>query len=111
VVVVEFFRDRDGLLLHVHILPSVDQLPVSSDGVGDGGDGLLGKGQVSNFAIVLGNQDIAAVGEETEAIQQLLGNGDIQRRCNRGVEDVKRAGRTTSVVPRQAYRRARSKAL
>ncbi len=111
VIVVEFFRDRNSLLLHVHVKPGIDQFPISVDGVGDGGDGLLSKSQVGDLAIVPGNKNIAAVGEEAETVEQLLGNGQIKRRLNGGVEEVKRTGRAAGVIPGQVYRRARRKSL
>src|SRR5206468_4964168 len=100
VVVVELFGHGHSLLLDFHVPSREDQLPIGGNGVGDGGDGLLGKSPVRNLAVVLGNLDIAGVDRAAESIEQLLLESNENRRLNRGVKQVRgRTGGTPRVVP------------
>ena len=58
--------------LNVDVLAGVDEFPVGIDGICDGGDGLLRKSQISDLAIIFGDDDVAAIREEPETVQQLL---------------------------------------
>ncbi len=107
VVVVKLFGNGHSLLLNFYVFPGEDQFPISSDGVRDGGDRLLGESPVRDFAVVLGDADVSSVHGTPETVQQLLLEPDKNRRCHGGVEQIRRrSGRVPGVVPGSEESRA-----
>ena len=88
IVVVEFLGNGNGLLLDFDVFTRVDKLPVSGDGAGRGGDGLLRESEVGNLAVVLCNDDVAAIHGQAESAEQVLVERDEERRLHRGIEEV-----------------------
>ena len=111
IVVVEFVGNGDGLLLDFDVFASVNEFPIGVDGVGDGGDGLLSEREISDLAIVFGNDDVAAIDESTGTGEELLLKTDAQRRLNVGIEKVGGGGRGAGVIPGDAERTASLEAL
>ncbi len=104
IVVVEFVGNGDGLLLDFDVFAGVNEFPIGGDGVGDGGDGLLSEREISDLAIVFGNDDVAAIDESTGTGEELLLKTDAQRRLNVGIEKVGGGGRGAGVIPSDAER-------
>ncbi len=72
VVAIQSLRYRNRLLLHIDVGAGIDQFPVGSDSGGHRRNRLLFKSVIRQFAIVLGDHDIAAIGKASESVQQLL---------------------------------------
>ena len=69
VVVIEFLGNGRGLLLNFHVFPREHKLPIGSDCVRGGGNRLLRKRPIRDFAIVLGDTNIPCVDRAPKAIQ------------------------------------------
>ncbi len=99
VVAIQLFRNSHGLLLDSDILPGVGEFPIGGDGIRDGGDSLLRKSQVGDFAVVVSDDNIPAVHGQTKAAQQILTEANEDGRLHVGVKEVGRGGaRGASVV-------------
>src|SRR5208283_4343812 len=111
VVAIELFGDGDGLLCDLDVFAGVGEFPIGGDGVCGGGDGLLGESEIGDFAIVLGNDDIAAIDEAARAGQERLRKGDGQGGLHVRIEEVVRVGRGAGIVPSRGDGRAGNEAL
>ena len=67
-----FVGEGERVLLHLHVLVGVDQIPVDVLDLVDGGDDLETKGDVGQFAVIFRDDDETLVGQEAETLQQVL---------------------------------------
>src|ERR1700677_371226 len=72
--------------LHLHVLISVDQIPIQVFGVGYGGDDLLLKGEIGGLHVSFGNVDVALVAGKAESVQQRLLKVDLESGVQFGID-------------------------
>src|SRR5208337_3462794 len=111
VIAIELFGDGDGVLRDIDVFAGVGEFPIGGDGVGRGGDGLLGEGKIGDHAIVFGDDDIAAINEAASAGQERLRDGDGQGGLHVRIEEVVRVGRGAGIVPSRGEGRAGNEVL
>jgi hypothetical protein len=78
VVFVQLLGDSHGLLLHFDVQVGGHQCPVKLDDIADGIDQLLAEDQIGGPQVVLRDPNGAVVQSQTKALQQGLGDGQIE---------------------------------
>jgi len=99
------------LLLDADVFAGVDEFPIGGDGVGDGGDGLLSESEVGDLAVVLGDDDVAAIDGTPGTGEKLLREANREGGLHVGVEEVGSGGGGASIVPAHTQRSASDEAL
>src|SRR5208337_3889533 len=111
VVAIELFGDGDGVLRDIDVFAGVGEFPIGGDGVGRGGDGLLGESKIGDLAIVFGDDDIAAIDEAASAGQERLRDGDGQGGLYVRIEEIGGVGGGAGIVPSRGKGRAGNEVL
>jgi hypothetical protein len=78
VVLIYLLRNGDSWVLHIHVEIRGYQIPVERNHVSHRVDQLLFEDQIGGLDIVLGDANGAIVQRQSEALQQRLGNCEIQ---------------------------------